>query len=326
MLLAGAVGGLHQRKQIITPAIDLIELKSGRGNNILESAVPLTKSIHSDIIRLGRQIESAIAPAPSATSGVTENTVPIEAVLSQMKRLLGRIDSNIPLLQLVIAASGESLSTSLPPSISPSRLLQASTFLTVGDTRFAANPAEKVQIGPEYLLSVYMLFSGHFSRVSSQQSAVKKPTWKEVIHKARVQLYRTFGKRTNYGQEQPEVTNNIPEFTYILEINEDKDDGRVHEGSDTDRCSPPSRTISESVPIRQITKTFYANSGKILNLSEDVDGAKYPVLLLKRDIEELDNGGQLADDHDDVGALDDQDEQSCIDIQLLQDVISKICK
>jgi hypothetical protein len=204
--------------QIISPAIDLIEFKSGRGNVFLESAAPLAKSLHKDIVSLGRRIE-AVTTVDSNSSRVQTKPLRVSrddlvAIASGIKALLERIDREIPLLQLAISASGESLSTSLPAGISPSRLLQASTLLTVGDTQFAQDPTRPVQIGPAFTLSLYMLFLGHASTLiphgatditditisthnhSSSSSSIgtgyglgegeRKPLWQEVLHKARV--------------------------------------------------------------------------------------------------------------------------------------------
>lgn len=123
------------------------------------------------------------------------------------------------MLQLAIIACGETFSSSLPTSISPSRLLQASAFINLGDTQFASDPTRAVQIGPSFSLSLYMLFVGH-AKHSSQQVNIAEPAepvtpdpsrlgtpikdqpygfgegerhpiWQEVLHKTRVRLCRT---------------------------------------------------------------------------------------------------------------------------------------
>ena len=295
----------------------MIELKSGRGNNVLESAVPLAKSIHRDIIRLGCQIESAVAPRYSNIAPNDEKSV--EEILAHMKRLLSRIDGNIPLLQLVISASGENLSTTLPQTISPSRLLQASTLLTLGDAQFAANSTQSVSIGPEFLLSMYMLFIGHSSLAQDQHSTLKRPTWTEVIHKARVRLHRLPLLESNPSHSDQNRIADLPEYKYILQVNEDRNDGRVHEGT---RSNNKVLNITETIPIREISKTFYANSGKILNLHDDVDGANNPVLLLKRDpcdMYSVSFKDGKTNNEPMPSELDEQDEQSHIDLQLIQE-------
>lgn len=141
--------------------------RSGRGNVFLESAVPLTRSLHQEIVALGQRMETIAKleehrqQSHKSTSKHGSGTGLIDKVISDIKSVLDRIDREMPLLQLAITASGETLSTSLPAGISPSRLLQASTLLIVGDTQHAQDPYRTVQIGPSFALSVYMLFLAH---------------------------------------------------------------------------------------------------------------------------------------------------------------------
>ncbi|OAA68680.1 GTP-binding nuclear protein Ran-related protein [Niveomyces insectorum RCEF 264] len=341
---------LNNKINIISPALDLIEFRSGRGNVFLENAAILAKALHRDIMALGKRLEKAATAeecvagyvarghfSPEA-AGQQRQPPDVLAVISEIKSLLARIDGDIPLIQLAITASGESLSTSLPPGISPSRLLQASMLLTVGDTQFAnANAASRcpVQIGPTFSLSLYMLFLGHASLttaagLSAYAAAAghqtgeqpgpyglgkgeRKPIWQEVVHKARVRLCRTphdwvfdhtLGYRPKTAQparacgtsnassgtgvvhyaQQPE------EYAYHLEIIEDRDDGRAHE-DDESRTTFESfdgiqqAGIRESIPIHQIAKIFYTDTGRILNVGNADDPENNnSVLLLKRDV------------------------------------------
>ncbi|RDA90382.1 hypothetical protein CP533_5646 [Ophiocordyceps camponoti-saundersi (nom. inval.)] len=310
---------LDGKMRVITPALDLIEFKSvdvsssisGRGNVFLESAVPLTKSLLQDINSLGRRIASAAAMderlsvaavgTPEQRGARYKNLCDI---IADIRGLLDRIDREIPLLQLAITASGESLSTSLPPAISPSRLLQASTLVILGDTQYARDPTSSVQIGPAFNLSIYMLFSGHASQVTGTagpdqasppvyglSKGERKPLWQEVIHKAQVRLYRSAQKRRSDdglaadAVNQSEDSGESLEFSYHVEILEDFDDGRVHD--DCEFGSPDRRTsslgIREIIPVYQLSKIFYTDSGKILNIGRGEDGENSPVLLLKRD-------------------------------------------
>lgn len=256
----------------------------------------------------------------------------LRSIIADLRRLLDRIDREIPALQLAISGSKESLDTSLPLTVSPSRLLQASTFLTVGDTQYAG-ATNAVQIGPSFTLSLYMLFLGHASasrfegpnsdagdairdgRPATPESSSlpnteegrpygigegeRKPLWQEVMHKARVRLCRTpldytFDPLAGYKpinglKTAPSVADNMgffptDEFAYHLEIIEDLDDGRVHDGS----YSCPYDSIlqagrRESIPVHQLAKIFYTDTGRVLNIGNDTDGDSNPVLLLKRD-------------------------------------------
>ncbi|RSL63571.1 hypothetical protein CEP54_005105 [Fusarium duplospermum] len=322
---------LDSKIKIISPAIDLIEFKSGRGNLFLESATPLAKSLHKEIVSLGRRIEAATTLSSDLDSdGVQSKSPPIRqddllAIIASIKALLERIDRDIPLLQLAITASGESLSTSLPTGISPSRLLQASTLLIVGDTQFAQDPTRPVQIGPAFTLSLYMLFLGHASTLTpngttgtttndstltpsgSAQSlndnrayglgeGDRKPLWQEVLHKARVRICRTrkdffFDSKTGYhagclaSLPTPVSSENNWEYAYHLEIIEDLDDGRLHDDEQDTRSYDdiPKAGIRESIPVHELSKIFYTDTGRILNIGSATDSEQRPVLLLKRD-------------------------------------------
>lgn len=311
--------------QVISPAIDLVELKSGRGNVFLESAIPLTKSLHHEVVSLGRRIESLDVvhqlPLPQrqrqSKSQQSSRREELDLVVSDVRRLLERIDRETPLLQLAITASGESLATSLPTTISPSRLLQASTLLIVGDTQYAQDPTKTVQVGPIFYLSLYMLFLGHAhssgrlgedtlprtdmnvdDRTSSSQPRAlrfgfcdgdRKPTWQEVIHKARVRLCRAAPTRfasiedAGLAKKRSHDAEKAPEYSYHLEIVEDCNDGRVHE--DALRLPNESTLVDTRhvIPVHQISKIFYADTGRILNLPNVAEGESNPVLLLKRD-------------------------------------------
>ncbi|KAL9483829.1 hypothetical protein ACSS6W_002618 [Trichoderma asperelloides] len=360
---------LHGKIKIISPAIDLIEFKSGRGNVFLESALPLAKSLHQQIVSLGRRVEGAAA-VEEHNHDVGENPQTKETnhdalkrVIADMKILLAEIDREIPLLQLAISASGESLSTSLPAGISPSRLLQASTLLTVGDTQHAQDPRKSVQIGPSFTLSVYMLFLGHASvssapkheksksspGSSNHQSSSKitdkfpvyglgehdrKPVWQEAIHKARVRLCRSACSPTTDEQGFNEDTHNAsnPEtglnYAYHLEIIEDLDDGRAHEGAASAQAynGVSKAGIREQIPIYQLAKIFYTDTGRMLNIGDGTEGENNPVLLLKRDI----NASQLSkQDYERYGDVDNatnddsgselganEDDQADVDRQL----------
>ncbi|KAJ4319495.1 Ran-specific GTPase-activating protein 30 [Fusarium piperis] len=370
---------LDSKIKIISPAIDLIEFKSGRGNLFLESATPLAKSLHKDIVSLGRRIEAATTPSSDLDSDrVQPKSSPIShddllAIIASIKALLERIDRDIPLLQLAITASGESLSTSLPTGISPSRLLQASTLLIVGDTQFAQDPTRPVQIGPAFTLSLYMLFLGHASTLTPQGAAGtptsnatlassgsaqslndstvyglgegdRKPLWQEVLHKARVRICRTrkdffFDSKTGYhasclaSLSAPVSSENSWEYAYHLEIIEDLDDGRLHDdGQDTRSYDDiPKAGIRESIPVHELSKIFYTDTGRILNIGSATDSEQRPVLLLKRDSQaapskpDTDGIAGFIQDSENVvkstmiEARGTGDDQTDIDRQLLQE-------
>ena len=321
--------------QIISPAIDMIELmyvkhqrasrphltdsiSSARGNTSLESAVSLTKSLRWEIQALGQRLASAanaedlVRRKSSRAQDKAQHEQELKRIVQAIRKLLTRIEDAVPLINLAITASGASLSSNLPSTVSPSRLLQASTFLTTGDSQYGASSSKYVQIGPTFTLSMYMLFLGHLRPQNEED--VRESTWKEVIHKADVRLMRVSidalydlpgiislehpnGEGGTFGSSGPEGSDYLlpqmdgevktDEYAYQLVIVEDFDDDRVHSFEDGEpQPSPygdvPSAGIREAIPIHELSKIFYADTGKILNIGSE-GGANSPVLLLKRD-------------------------------------------
>ncbi|VDB87870.1 Bgt-3164 [Blumeria graminis f. sp. tritici] len=293
------------------------QTRSARGNTTLESAVTLTKKLRWDIQSLGVRLEKAASAEEKSrknrerTKSRTAHETEIRQIVDGIKLILARIEDAVPLINLAITTSGASLSTTLPPSVSPSRLLQASTFLTTGDTQYLMSPNLPVQIGPTFTLSLYMLFAGHSFQLNQDEDRVRSFRWKEIIHKARVKLVRTPTSCLDAStsiQEGDEFNLNRPtvspttskrnkfmagsslqsEYSYDLEIVEDLDDNRVH-STEENEFRPGSyggvdlAGIREILPIYQIGKIFYADTGKILNIG-DAGEASSPVLLLKRDM------------------------------------------
>ncbi|KAI9767385.1 MAG: hypothetical protein M1839_004527 [Geoglossum umbratile] len=312
---------LDSKIRIISPAIDMIELISARGNTSLESAVTLTKALRWDIQALGvRLAKAATAEEISSRSkkpkNRAQNELELKLILQEIRKLLERIEDAVPFINLAITTSGASLSTTLPATISPSRLLQASTFLTAGDTQYSMGPGAPVQIGTAFTLSVYMLFSGHAIREHLEDGSFREKTWKEVIHKGRVKLRRvplemtdSLDRHENDAERhdgnpqnlrvgatpsEPSISPRIAgegkadEFAYNLQIIEDLEDGRYHSTEDDEPQPSPYEGVEragirEAIPIHQISKIFYADTGKILNIGTDGE-PNNPVLLLKRDV------------------------------------------
>lgn len=336
---------LDSKIKIISPAIDMIELISARGNTSLESAVGLTKSLRWEIQTLGSRIEEAVAEEQLAKRGSnraksrTQNDVEIKSIISEMKKLLERIEDAVPLINLAITTSGVSLSTNLPATVSPSRLLQASTFLTSGDLQYGSQNSRAQQIGPTFTLSLYMLFEGHANRAHEEN--MRETTWKEVMHKARVKLLRVpleniydfptpFGEDVQKSEEASHrhipSESRVQEFAYQLLITEDLDDGRVHTFEE-DEPQPEAYDgieqagVREIVPIHELSKIFYADTGKILNIGTEGE-TNNPILLLKRDINappprrmmDAGDNGYESDDSHTVGEEDP--EQTELEAQL----------
>ncbi|GME23686.1 hypothetical protein GTA08_BOTSDO13776 [Neofusicoccum parvum] len=350
---------LESKIRIISPAIDMIELISARGNTSLESAVSLTKALRWDIQSLGVRLAKAAGEEELQRRGSSrarpkaENEYELKLIISDIKQLLARIEDAVPLINLAITTSGASLSSSLPSTVSPSRLLQASTFLTAGDTQYSMRPTDAQQIGPAFTLSMYMLFGGHIR--PQDEEGIRETTWKEVMHKARVKLMRVpldriwdFPSSQANQPNNPHPHGNIPadegksyEYAYQLLIIEDLDDDRVHTFEEGELQPGPFEDVAkagirELVPIHEISKIFYADTGKILNIGTEGE-TNNPILLLKRDVNavpprrmmERQNTEQWYEDYEEepedtqekgtATSVPTEDEQSEIDAQLLRE-------
>lgn len=235
--------------------------------------------------------QTGLQPKEKHPTTTPQRQAELLSIIEDIKRLIVNIDDCIPLVNLWVSAVGGVESQAA--AYSPSRLLQASYLVNVGDTQFAIRPDQPMQIGPDFTLSVYMLFRGHASASGSEIYGIeenqRKPSWQEVIHKSRVRLYRV--PTVGGGQDFQDMHSFRPSvaYAYHVQIIEDLDDGRVHtieEGQP--RPMPvdgiPHAGIREQIPIGQISKIFYADVGKILNICNDDGTSSNPVLLFKRDV------------------------------------------
>lgn len=254
------------------------------------------RGLREDIDALGERLKNATSAQILAPNRVRDSKAvaarqqaELMGIIADIKCLITNIDDAIPLINLWVSAIGGIQAP--PSSFSPSRLLQASMLVNVGDTQFILDPSQPMQIGPDFTLSLYMLFRAHASAHETQEpygieEGQRKPMWQEVIHKARVRLLRV-----PLDDLSNEKVRNDPRmrYAYRLQVVEDLDDGRLHtfEGGDSRPTSYDGLSLAgirEFIPIHQISKMFYADVGKILNISNDEGASSSPVLLLKRDV------------------------------------------
>lgn len=251
-----------------------------------------------DIQNLGQRLEKAATEEEingKRSKHRAQLDAEIKLIIKDIRSLLGRIEDAVPLINLAITTSGARLSTSLPSTVSPSRLLQASTFLTAGDTQYSMCPPQAVQVGPTFTLSVYLLFAGHVR--PHDEEGVREMMWKEVMHKAKVKLRRIPMELMYSGTNGTSRRNHLrddaraDEYAYQILIIEDLDDGRVHSYDDGEPQPGPFEDVAmagirETVPIHEISKIFYADTGKILRIGSEGE-ANNPILLLKRDVDAI---------------------------------------
>ena len=135
----------------------------------------------------------------------------------------------VPLISLALTTSGANLSSSLPDTVSPSRLLQASSLLRSADDVFELN-RRPIQVGPTFIVKFYSIFTSH-ARVSS----IKDIQWKEEYAKCRACIVRVPSRAHKEGGTsrsssiESGFTTLMDGYEYELRLTEDLYDGRYHE-------------------------------------------------------------------------------------------------
>ncbi|KAG5360566.1 Ran-specific GTPase-activating protein 30 [Yarrowia sp. B02] len=272
---------LETKILIISPAIDLIQLISARGNTSLSTTVNLTRELKHDILEFQEDMDESLENA----------SVSVARVREAMELLLKRVEEAIPLIQLALTTSGACLSSDLPSNVSPARLLQAMDYVTQAEREHESrvlksrdlnglaqsNPLASVpllnpvvegstkllnksrdsdiQIGPTFSITTYTTFS------SSSQIA-----WKEDMARASLSLFQK------------------KQFEYYLKLEENFNDGRYHD--DEPRIS--------IIDVSKVTRLFFSASGKLL----EIEDSKSPVLVVK--INEADLSEDAEEDEEKV--------------------------
>jgi RanGTP-binding protein len=250
---------LQTKILIISPAIDLIELISARGNTSLASTQELTKGLKHDIDDFDQKVEAVYELIETSTKGKlsrssSRTSQAIKEVRAHMDDLLFRIEEAIPLISLALTTSGANLSSSLPHTVSPGRLLQASNFLTRADALYD-DKGQDIQVGPSFSMVLYSIFYASHRNPHAGNNDI---TWKEEYAKCTVSLWRRPSKP---GLESI--------YNYELVMKEDLDDGRYHEDGDK-----PRKMV---IDVRVVTRLFFSASGRLLEIEE----SNSPVLVLK---------------------------------------------
>ncbi|CAN6659712.1 ran-specific GTPase-activating protein 30 [Trichomonascus vanleenenianus] len=271
---------LQTKITIITPAIDLIELISARGNTSLSSTLELTQELKADIDEFEKKIESIneeILLSGRRTVNDSNQAV-VKQVEAYIGNLLFRIEEAIPLISLALTTSGANLSSNLPDSVSPGRLLQAANYLSKGDTEFE-NKSRKsnLQIGPTFILKLYSIFYG--TARDSHTTAAGDITWKEEFAKCSVKLWRA------------PCENKFDRYNYELTIEEDLDDGRYHDKHET--------VSKRVVDVCSVTRLFFSASGRLL----EIEDSQSPVLVLKLNTIFNSQKSRLRQPYDHAGAV-----------------------
>ncbi|KAJ3497162.1 hypothetical protein NLG97_g2111 [Lecanicillium saksenae] len=202
-------------------------------------------------------------------------------------------------------------------------MLQASAFLMVADSKFNANPQTTIQVGPDFVVSVFMVFRGYSYEPLKQSDdcrssqgprahKIRKPSWQEVLHKARLSLHR---QPISGTRKQKDEILDASEYSYCLEIKEEKDDGRLHDDDE----STEERSSADHILITEVTKLLYTNSAAILNIKDDLEAYSTPILLLKRRVRETHRCNSPEDAGTPEFSSSDDATQRLIDCQILDD-------
>ncbi|KAK9456669.1 RanGTP-binding protein-domain-containing protein [Dipodascopsis uninucleata] len=318
---------LHTKIKIVTPAIDLIQLIAARGNTSLDSTVALTRQLRHEINGFEERVENASVRIQQARNA-DERKRAAKSVEEYMLGLLSRVEDAIPLISLALTTSGANLSASLPNTVSPSRLMQASTFLFAADSEFGKQPNVRCQVGPTFILRMYSVFYG--TARNPHITTAGDITWKEEFPKCYVEIFRVpiHDDSNSDGREMSrrlrrESLSSQELYSYELVITEDLDDGRYHEEFDSPVAPKADakgrfRGRTRSIPISIVTRLFFSASGRLLQ----IDDAVSPVLVIKlnksflgqfpfnyesSDDDEDDLSDTLNEDRADDSALDSSD-------------------
>lgn len=279
---------LETKILIISPAIDLIQLISARGNTSLSTTVALTRELKNDIVEFQQDMDQSMAKEEDAS-------VSVGRVREAMDLLLKRVEEAIPLIQLALTTSGACLSSDLPSNVSPARLLQAMDYVRqserdwderkdmerrVGHVPNATNhvtsnlgnmttnlgnipslnhtgsvKSHGIKIGLSNSesrdISSDLQIGPTFSITSyTTFSSSSQIAWKEDMARAQLSLFQTDKK-----------------YSYYLKLEENFNDGRYHD--DKPRIS--------TIDVSKITRLFFSASGKLL----EIEDSKSPVLVIK---------------------------------------------
>ncbi|EEB05774.2 ran GTPase binding protein [Schizosaccharomyces japonicus yFS275] len=253
---------LEQKIRAITPAIDLIELIAARGNSSLQNLVPLIIRLRGNIDNFNDTLAEYTNMSPPSSEQAA--SARCDEVQKSCEQLLSSIEQAIPLINLALTTSGVSLSSTVTDTISPSRLLQAASFLELADEKFKSKSSANIRVGPPFDMILYTIFSGHSRGATANDDAIV--SWKETYAKAKITVERKRHANSKHA--------------YCITLNEDLNDGRYHD----EIAGMPSPTKGaflqgrkRTIPVSQVRKISYSLSGQLLDLEQ----ARTPVLAIQ---------------------------------------------
>ncbi|KAJ1324813.1 RanGTP-binding protein [Microdochium nivale] len=285
---------LARKIELLSPILESIEVRFTQGETDLEAIINVSHELRQDIDALEARILTAHsereANPPGHNGTLSPESNEVQAIIEDTKELIANIDDAIPLVNLWVSSMVRPPTESTP--FSPSRLLQASMLLNIADTQYILDPSRPMQVGPDFGISLYMLFRGHASLGSGEEpygieEGQRKPLWQQVMRKARVRLYRV-PENAAGAEDFDSYLLPASAYRYQLQIVEDLDDGLLHApyGDTTAFASFDgivSAGLRQAIQIADISKLLYTEVGSLLNIVEDDGKRSNPVLLLKRE-------------------------------------------
>ncbi|GMG11742.1 unnamed protein product [[Candida] boidinii] len=140
---------LSTRVEILTYAIELIELANARGNSNIESTIKLTRELKYEIDDFEKDIDHILSQ-----DVITEDTV--KQCQITIKEILNKIDESIPIINLSMTTSGINLRNGVNTSdISLGRLIQCSNYLIQSNSK---KFTLKSLVGPKFDLRMFNIF------------------------------------------------------------------------------------------------------------------------------------------------------------------------
>eukprot|EP00842_Homolaphlyctis_polyrhiza_P004919 jgi/Hompol1/5428/HPOL_004505-RA len=251
-------GLLELKSTILKPAMDLCEWAASRGHSLLAGVMALSRDLQSSLDDLGRTVTALNLNVPDIPA--------IDAAITSFTAVLSQIDALVPFVQMALQIAGIQFGNRIDSSaISPVLLMRASNALSsvrASKSNTLGNPDSRFRV------KMYTLFEG-----SARSKSAVDWTWKEEFAKAIA--YMQFHKEQGL---------------YTLCVDQDLNDERFHDDRDVLKIPiDPELGIRVGdrvrVQVRDISRLFYTNSGRLLNIED----ARMPVLVLRVDERERDD-------------------------------------
>ncbi|KAJ1654897.1 Ran-specific GTPase-activating protein 30, partial [Dispira simplex] len=307
-------GELEMRLRLVVPAIDLIDILAARGNTSLTAVIPLTTALRRQTESLSRHLEQLEAQlADDSQQRIFTKTrsdkkvtpkfeKEIEGLQKEIRDLLHRIGEMVPFLNLALTTSGAHLGAGLPTTVSPARLLQASSCLQLVEKDFVQSPvlfpatraSPTVATSPAPGVSSPASFKSLDSSSPPGSPAGNIPWSIEVQPQFTLTLFSLFTSSVRHKahndftwkEEYPKcrgylrrVRHPMMSYAYEFVLVEDLNDGRYHEDLSltnitSDTCVPGETRV---YPVIDIVRLHYSSAGQLLHIEDSTR----PVLVLQ---------------------------------------------